>query len=248
MAEAATVEAPGPWIDAAKAFALQHFYIWAPDAPGNLMAKLRTPNGDEISLPVSALPRYLRRYPSAEVLGQWTDDGLHSPPVLLAAPGSPPVAPDGSGGYLHTHAPIDEITTGSNPEAPIDYPPPPHGDGEPEWPTEIQPEPEVPSGGTEPEPPLPLVITPGVITPTATACTLMWSTNWPASKQVAYGLDATYGAFEPVPPGDTDPYELEHTVTVTGLTAATTYHYSLLSTTEVGEAQQTLDATFDTLP
>ncbi len=67
-----------------------------------------------------------------------------------------------------------------------------------------------------------------VATPDAadgTLCTITWDTNVPADSQVQYGADASYGSSSVLEPGQVT----SHTVQLSGLTAATSYHFSAQS-------------------
>lgn len=58
-----------------------------------------------------------------------------------------------------------------------------------------------------------------------TQTTITWTTDLPSDSQVHYGADSAYGTDSPL---DTTQVT-SHSVTLTGLTAATTYHYAVAS-------------------
>ena len=64
---------------------------------------------------------------------------------------------------------------------------------------------------------------------TATSVIITWTTNEPADSQVEYSIDpdVSYGSLTTIT--DTSPRVISHTVTLTGLTAATLYHYRVKS-------------------
>jgi len=80
-------------------------------------------------------------------------------------------------------------------------------------------------GGTGPTPPVVSFLSSG--TPNATDATITWTTDIASDSQVFWGLTTAYG-------GATSPIMdfarvTSHSVTITGLTTATTYHYKVLS-------------------
>lgn len=82
------------------------------------------------------------------------------------------------------------------------------------------------------------VITNVVATPTGTDCTITWTSGIPTDSTVNYGTTATYGTVA------NDPIKvMNHSVTLTSLTAATEYHYKVGDS--AGGAEST-DATFTT--
>ena len=78
-------------------------------------------------------------------------------------------------------------------------------------------------------------------TPSAESAVITWTTDAAANGSVNYGLTPAYGSQATDPNGSTT----SHSVTVTGLTELTTYHYQCVSTNAYGTAQTT-DATFTT--
>ncbi|MBN1193619.1 MAG: family 10 glycosylhydrolase [Coriobacteriia bacterium] len=79
------------------------------------------------------------------------------------------------------------------------------------------------------------------VTTTQTTATISWTTNALSTGLVNYGLDAGYGSQAVDPNSSTT----SHSVTITGLTASTPYHYQCVSANAYGSAQTT-DAVFTT--
>lgn len=78
------------------------------------------------------------------------------------------------------------------------------------------------------------------VTPVSlTSSQITWSTNEVASSSLAYGLTTSYGAT--TSPATTT---MSHSVTLTGLTASTTYHYRILAQDFAGNTATTTDITF----
>jgi hypothetical protein len=80
-------------------------------------------------------------------------------------------------------------------------------------------------------------------TPGMTTCTIVWTTNEPASTRVAYGLTDQYGTSTPLEPALGTGHEVE----LTGLTLNTSYHFQVLSTDAIGNVGASTDQTFTTL-
>jgi hypothetical protein len=78
------------------------------------------------------------------------------------------------------------------------------------------------------------------ITPDSAAIT--WSTVQPATSQVEYGTTSSYGILS----GFNSSAVTAHSVTLTGLTPGTTYHYAALSTDDTGRVSTSADSTFTT--
>jgi len=79
-------------------------------------------------------------------------------------------------------------------------------------------------------------------TPTSTVATITWTTNVAADSRVDYGLTTSYGQFS------TDAgLVTTHSLTLSALTAGTTYHYRVTSTTASASAASS-DLTFTTSP
>jgi hypothetical protein len=92
-------------------------------------------------------------------------------------------------------------------------------------------------------PPPPTTITAvGTSGITNTAATIGWTTNNPASSQVAYGPTASYGSLSPL---DTS-LVVTHSQTLSGLTPNTTYHYQARSTDAGGTPVASGDLSFTT--
>jgi PKD repeat protein len=77
---------------------------------------------------------------------------------------------------------------------------------------------------------------------TTTSATIIWTTDEPATGQVEYGLDRTYGSTTAL---DTSPVT-SHGVNLTGLTSETTYHYRVNSADGSGNPAISADYTFTT--
>ncbi len=76
---------------------------------------------------------------------------------------------------------------------------------------------------------------------TAAGATITWATNAPADSQVRYGLTSSYGSQTTLDPNAVT----SHSVTLSGLTANTLYHYQAVSANAYGSAQSA-DYTFTT--
>ncbi len=88
----------------------------------------------------------------------------------------------------------------------------------------------------------PPTITSGpLVIPTQTTATITWTTNSAASGLVNYGATSSYGSQVVDPNSSTT----SHSVTITGLTASTPYHYQCVSANAYGSVQTT-DNTFTT--
>lgn len=88
----------------------------------------------------------------------------------------------------------------------------------------------------------PPTITSGpVASTTASSATITWTTDWPSNGVVTYGLTSSYGSQA----SDLNTSTTSHSVTITGLTPTTLYHYTCSSTNAYGTAQ-TADLTFST--
>jgi len=81
----------------------------------------------------------------------------------------------------------------------------------------------------------------GTITPTSV--TITWTTTNAANSRVDYGLTATYGSFVTNASQATG-----HSMTLTGLTPNTPYHYKVTSVDGFGQSASSADATVTTLP
>ena len=77
---------------------------------------------------------------------------------------------------------------------------------------------------------------------TTTSASITWTTNEPADTQVEFGTSTSYGSTTPVNPTMT----LSHTVALTSLLPATTYHYRVISVDRGGNVTQSADFTFVT--
>jgi hypothetical protein len=134
--------------------------------------------------------------------------------------------PPGSGGFLHTHTPVDR-SAGANPDAPT-YPVPIYSSTS-EWPTNARLGPIQISSG------------PTVSLITASSARITWTTTRSSDTRVVYGPDMAYGGTKNVA-GLTN----THTADLTGLTGATLYHYRV-SSTDGTNSVESADLTFTTL-
>ena len=73
-----------------------------------------------------------------------------------------------------------------------------------------------------------------------TSATITWDTDEPASGSVDYGASAAYGS-SANHPGNV----LQHSVTVSGLTENTSYHFRVTSLDASGNSSTSIDTTFD---
>ncbi|HXI41409.1 MAG TPA: Ig-like domain-containing protein, partial [Bryobacteraceae bacterium] len=89
-------------------------------------------------------------------------------------------------------------------------------------------------------PPIITVVTASLIT--SSGATITWKTNSPANSQVAYGLTSSYGSTSALNPT----LVTSHSVTLSGLSASTTYHYQVLSQDAQGNMASSGDFTFTT--
>jgi len=76
-----------------------------------------------------------------------------------------------------------------------------------------------------------------------TAATVTWTTDEPATSQVAYGLNGSYGQLE-----EDLTLKQNHSVVLQGLTAETLYHFMVCSSDVGGNTGCTEDDTFSTTP
>jgi phosphodiesterase/alkaline phosphatase D-like protein/peptidoglycan hydrolase-like protein with peptidoglycan-binding domain len=86
------------------------------------------------------------------------------------------------------------------------------------------------------------LITSSYITASTTTATVSWTTDEAANSQVEYGATTSYGSQTSL---DTN-LETAHTVTITGLTASTEYHYQIVTTDSAGNTTVSGDNTFTT--
>jgi hypothetical protein len=78
---------------------------------------------------------------------------------------------------------------------------------------------------------------------TSSGVTITWNTNTASNAQVNYGLSASYGSATALAPG----MVTTQSVTLTGLSASTTYHYQALSKDAQGNLSSSGDYTFTTV-
>ena len=72
--------------------------------------------------------------------------------------------------------------------------------------------------------------------------TISWDTDEPATSNIAYGLDDTYNAT----PETDGTFVTQHSVTITGLTDLTDYHFQISSADASGNSDSSTDQTFTT--
>ena len=77
---------------------------------------------------------------------------------------------------------------------------------------------------------------------TSSGATITWTTNFPATSQVAYGTTSSYGSTSTFDPT----LVTSHSVALSGLSSSTTYHYQVLSQDSQGDMGASSDATFTT--
>ncbi len=77
---------------------------------------------------------------------------------------------------------------------------------------------------------------------TTSSATTTWDTDEPADSQIEYGLDTNYGqlVFDPT-------LTTSHSLTITGLSSSTTYHFRVLSADGSGNSAASGDNAFTTL-
>jgi len=80
------------------------------------------------------------------------------------------------------------------------------------------------------------------VTTTNTGATITWTTAVPATSRVKYGLTTSYGTLSS---GNSN-YTTAHSVSLTALSAGTTYHYRVLSNDSTGVLVTGLDEVFTT--
>lgn len=79
--------------------------------------------------------------------------------------------------------------------------------------------------------------------PGATQATVTWTTDEPATSQVEYGLDTNYGSVTPLQGN----LKTAHSVTISGLTTGTTYHFRVKSKDGCGRETVSGDLQFTTI-
>jgi hypothetical protein len=77
---------------------------------------------------------------------------------------------------------------------------------------------------------------------TGTSATITWTTDQPSSSQVVYGTSTAYGTLSAL----NSALATTHSVTLTGLTAGTTYNYAVSSANSAGNAATSTNFTFAT--
>jgi len=89
---------------------------------------------------------------------------------------------------------------------------------------------------------LPAINNVNVSSRTGTSATISWTTDEPSTSQIDYGLDASYGKI-----ASGSALVTSHSLTLTGLTPGTTYHYRVESADGAGNKSTSQDYTFSTL-
>ena len=77
----------------------------------------------------------------------------------------------------------------------------------------------------------------------ATSATINWITDQSSTSQVKYGLTNSYGTTTTL----NSAFVTSHTVTLTGLSASTNYHFQVISTTSGNATTSSSDQTFSTI-
>ncbi|MGB9115097.1 peptidoglycan-binding protein [Bradyrhizobium sp.] len=83
-------------------------------------------------------------------------------------------------------------------------------------------------------------ISPG--TPVQTSATITWTTDKNADSKVVYGLTTSYGSTS-----SSTNLTTSHSISISGLVNAATYHYAVVSTDASGNAATSTDQTFTTM-
>ncbi|MDP3764540.1 MAG: fibronectin type III domain-containing protein [bacterium] len=89
----------------------------------------------------------------------------------------------------------------------------------------------------------PVISSVSTMDPAANSATIVWFTNEASDSQVEYGLTTSYGNSTTV----TTTLKTEHSIGLTGLTPASTYHYRVKSKDGAGNLTTSNDYTFITL-
>lgn len=103
------------------------------------------------------------------------------------------------------------------------------------------------SAATEPAP-APADATPPALSalsagmPATATATITWTTDEPASTRLEFGTSTAYGSTTPL----VSTLSTSHSVALTGLVAATTYHYAVISADAKGNTATSTDKTFTT--
>ena len=78
---------------------------------------------------------------------------------------------------------------------------------------------------------------------TTSSATITWTTSESANATVEYGATSSYGS---TVSSSSSTFETSHSETITGLSASTTYHYSVTSYDKAGNSVNSSDGTFTT--
>src|SRR3989344_898344 len=79
---------------------------------------------------------------------------------------------------------------------------------------------------------------------TETSATIIWTTNEPATNQIEYGFTSAYGNLSPL----TTSFATNHSITISSLSASTTYNYRIHAFDSVGNETIGINRSFTTLP
>jgi len=88
----------------------------------------------------------------------------------------------------------------------------------------------------------PIISSLRLFNPLPNSAEIRWETNEPATSEVEYGLTTSYGDSTPLNAS----LITNHSVTLTGLTLSTLYHYRVRSKDSLGNEEVSADATFTT--
>jgi hypothetical protein len=77
--------------------------------------------------------------------------------------------------------------------------------------------------------------------PGSTAATITWTTNNPASSEIVFGTTTSYGSAS-----SSAALVTSHSITLSGLSEGSTYHYAVVSTDSLGHTATSSDQTFTT--
>ena len=80
------------------------------------------------------------------------------------------------------------------------------------------------------------------VVPELTSATITWNTNYPATSELSYGLDTSYGQVY-----SDNLYKLQHEAVLTDLEQGTEYHFLISATKPSNQTEQDQDRTFTTL-
>jgi hypothetical protein len=96
-------------------------------------------------------------------------------------------------------------------------------------------------GGTIPDPDPPVISGVNAVDITDSTARIVWTTDEPADSLVHYGLTTSYGST-----ASSSSYVTSHSINLTGLSPATTYHYKVVSADPSSNTAESGDFTFTT--